>query len=88
MDIFWDLDTQGQKNIARVREIAVIVAIEVTVKMRLQRGDKRNQVVAQERSEHNFGDLVDIWTHLNQIHRVGEGLPKSHRSMIAKMKSQ
>ena len=31
------------------------------IKQRLQRGDKRNQVVAQERSEHQPGDLVDIW---------------------------
>ena len=29
--------------------------------MRLQRGDKRNQVASIERSEHQPGDLVDIW---------------------------
>ena len=57
------LDTKGQSNIARVREIVAIAIVEATAKQRLARGDERNHIVAMERSEHKFGDLVDIRYH-------------------------
>lgn len=56
-----DIDAEGQGNLARVREIAAVAIIEATAKQRLQRGDERDQIVAQQRSEHQFVDLVDIW---------------------------
>ena len=58
---FGDLDVKGQNNLARVREIVAVAIIEATIEVRLQRSDKHNQVVALERAEHRFGDLVDIW---------------------------
>ena len=51
----------GQSNLARVREIAATSITEATAKQRLGRGDKRSMIAAMERSEHKFGDLVDIW---------------------------
>lgn len=45
----------------RVRGIAAVSIAEATAKQRFARGDKRNQVVAMERSEHNLGNSVDIW---------------------------
>ena len=35
--------------------------IQITAQMRLQRGEDRNQVAAQEKTEHEPGDLVNIW---------------------------
>ena len=58
---YGELDVKGQDNSAKVREIAAVTITEATAKQRLQRSAKRNQVVAQERAEHLFGDLVDIW---------------------------
>lgn len=54
------LDAKGRNNRARVREIAAVAITEVIATQRLARADKRNQVVAMERSEHKPGDLVDI----------------------------
>ena len=51
----------GQHNLAGVREIDAVAIIEATAKQRPQGGDKHQHVVAMERAEHRFGDLVDIW---------------------------
>ena len=56
-----DLDVTGHDNLAGVREIAAVAIIEATAKQRLVRDDKRDQVAAIDRSEHQAGDLVDIW---------------------------
>ena len=58
---FGDFDVNGQNNLARVRDIAVVSIIEPTAKQRLARGDKRNMIAAMETPEHKPGDLVDIW---------------------------
>lgn len=47
---FRGLDVQGQNNLARVTEIVNVSVIEAISKMRLARGDKRNQVPFVERS--------------------------------------
>ena len=41
--------------------MVAVAIIEAIARQRLQRGDMRNHIVAQERSEHQLGDLVDIW---------------------------
>lgn len=51
---YGDVDGTGHNGFARVREIAAIAIIQATAKQRLARGDKRNHVVAMERSEHQF----------------------------------
>lgn len=56
-----DLDATGQNTFARVRQFDAVAIVEATARQRPARGDKRNQVAAMERSEHAFGDLVDIW---------------------------
>ena len=56
-----DLDIKGQHNLAHVREIVAVATIEATPNQRSFRGDKRNQIVAEERSDHKAGDFVDIW---------------------------
>lgn len=56
-----DLDAKGQIHIHRVREIVSVAITEATAKQRFVRGSTRNQVVSIERSEHQPGDLVDIW---------------------------
>lgn len=56
-----DLNVKGQNAVAGVREIAAVAINEATAKQRLDRGDKRNQFAAIRRSEHQAGDLVDIW---------------------------
>lgn len=55
------LDTKGQNNVVRVREVAAIAVIQVMVQHGFARGGKRNQIASMERSEHKPGDLVDIW---------------------------
>ena len=41
--------------------MAAVAIIEATAKMRLSRGDGRDQIANIERSEHVLGDLIDIW---------------------------
>ena len=56
-------NVKGLNNLARVRGVVAIAIIEAIDKQRLARGDKRDHIVAMERSEHKFGDLVDIRYH-------------------------
>ena len=55
-----DLGANGQNNLAWVREIVAVAIIEAIARQRFQRGDYHKQVAAQERAEHQPGDLVDI----------------------------
>lgn len=47
-----DLDTKGQNNLARERQIVAASTAEAAAKQRLARGDKCSHVVAMERNEH------------------------------------
>lgn len=55
------LDQRGQNNLVSVREIVAVAIVEAIATQRIQRDDTRKQTVAQERAEHQPGDLVDIW---------------------------
>ena len=55
------LGAAGQNNLVRVRETVAVASVQATAKQRLAGGDKRNQVVAIGRRDHQPRDLVDIW---------------------------
>ena len=56
-----EVDTDGQDNLARAREMTAVANIEITATHRVARGDKGKMAVVQQRAEHRPGDLVDIW---------------------------
>ena len=59
----WGFVATGPYNLARIGEIAAVAVIEATAKQRSVRCDKRNQLAAIQRFEHQTGDVGDRWYH-------------------------
>lgn len=60
-DCHGGLDIKWQNGLVHVRELAAVAITETTTTQRVALDDKRNQIAAMQRSDHQPRYLVDIW---------------------------